>query len=531
MKSRYTNSIRAGLEKKDFIYTLEHVPELLSKKEEGMSELERESRLVAADTRVRGVNIGDRVKSMESTSTVHCGHIAAKASGKMPLLHLAGKDREPEEARAVFKEAADLGLTNFLIISGDRVIEPTRPGRTRYLDSVIGIIEAKKIVSNAFVAAAVTPFKYKEEELLNQYLKMVKKINAGADYLITNCGWDMDKFQELIWYRDARGFDVPIVANLLMPMPQWAKGIHAKRLPGVFMSDDLYTKIREEISQKRASEAGFQRLVLQIVGVKLMGYAGVQLSGVETYEMLCKVMDAAEELEKDLTTLNDWSAAWIEFNRLRSGKSVEFAPQDPLYLFPQGRPERNSLNGPPMVGGARPSLQQMRKYRFMHAVHEHAFKNDSWGANILAPIVRGLDKTTLSRAVLVKAEHAVKKSLLGCEVCGFCRIQYLSYTCPETCPKGLSNGPCAGTDENTCEFKDRECIHNHKYRIAKEVNKLGELERVFIPAVEGTRNTSSWVNEFNNTIPVVRTLEERKNAGELDMLDVVEVQEPQEVGN
>lgn len=529
MKSRYINSIRAGLEEKDFIYTLEHVPELLSKKEEGFSDLERESRLVATDARVRGVNIGDRVKSMNSTSTVDCGHIAAEASGKMPLLHLAGKDREPAEARAVFKEAADLGLTNFLIISGDRVTEPTRPGRTRYHDSVIGIVEAKKMVPNAFVAAGVTPFKYKEEELLNQYLKMVKKINAGADYLITNCGWDMDKFQELIWYRDARGFDVPIVANLLMPMPQWAKGIHAKRLPGVFMSDDLYAKIGEEISQKRASEAGFQRLVLQIVGVKLMGYAGVQLSGVETYEMLCRVMDAAAELEKDLATVEDWKAAWTEFHRLSSGKIVEFAPPYSLYLFPEGQPQRNSLSGPPVLNGARPSQQEMRKYHLMHAMHEHAFKDSSWGAKVLAPIVRGLDKTPLSRAMLIKVEHAVKKPLLGCEVCGFCRIQYLSYTCPETCPKGLANGACAGTDENTCEFKDRECIHNHKYRVAKEVNRLEELERVFIPAVEGTRNTSSWVNEFDKTTPRVRTLEERKNAGELDMLDVVEVQEVKEV--
>ncbi|MBO6812715.1 MULTISPECIES: methylenetetrahydrofolate reductase C-terminal domain-containing protein [Marinobacter] len=523
MQSNYRNLIKDGLARKEFIYTLEHVPELLANIDQGLSILESEAELVATDDRVRGVNIGDRVKSMHSVSTVECGSVAAKASGKMPLLHLAGKNREVGEARAVFKEASELGLKNYLIISGDRVTEETHEGRTRYLDSVIGIVEAKKIVPDSFIAAGVTPFKYKEEELLNQYLKMAKKINAGVDYFITNCGWDMDKFQELIWYRDARGFDTPIVANLLMPMPQWAKGIHAKRLPGVFMSDDLYAKIQEEISKDDAKRSGFQRLVLQIVGVKLMGYAGVQLSGVDTYSELREVMEAAEDLEKELTSMDLWREAWDRFNTLGNGEVVEFAPEHALYLFPDGEPRKNSLSGPPVLPGNRPNSAQMRKYHFMHYVHEHMFKSGSFGAAILAPVFRFMDKTTVGRSILLKAEHSFKEPMLGCESCGFCRIQYLSYACPETCPKGLANGPCAGTDENTCEFKDRECIHNLKYRIAKEVNKLGDLEKIYIPAVEGTRNTPSWANEFKEDAPVAQVLGRRNDCDGVKLIDVVEV--------
>src|SRR3546814_4383655 len=147
-----------------------------------------------------GVNIGDRVKSLACFSTVECGKIAAEASGLVPLLHLAGKDREPDEAVAVIRSALDAGLCNLLLVSGDRVMEPVRPGRTRYHESVVAIHDAKDTGQDCVVAAAMSPFKYREEELANQYLKMVKKIGAGADYLITNCSWDMRKFEALIWY-------------------------------------------------------------------------------------------------------------------------------------------------------------------------------------------------------------------------------------------------------------------------------------------------------------------------------------------
>jgi len=102
---------------------------------------------------------------------------------------------------------------------------------------------------------------------------------------------------------------------------------------------------------------------------------------------------------------------------------------------------------------------------------------------------------------------------LGCETCGFCRIPYVEYICPETCPKGLANGPCSGTDDNVCEFKDRECIHNRKYRIAKSTNRLSDLETIVIPAVTGTRMTSSWVNKYQHLTPAVLRISKAKQAG------------------
>jgi methylenetetrahydrofolate reductase (NADPH) len=499
----FRNQIRESLAGGRFLYTLEYVPDLTADGRRGVDAMRCQAEAIASDARIAGINIGDRVKAIASFDTVDCGRIAADASGKVPLLHLAGKDRTPEQARAVIARALDQGLENLLLLTGDGVQEP-RHERVRYHESVIAIADAKGMAPGCLVAGAISPFKYREEELANQFLKMVKKIHTGVDYLITNCGWDMRKLSELAWYRNARGFHTPLVANLLLPTMGWARGIHSRRLPGVFMSDDLFQKINEEhaLGKAQAREIAWHRLALQIVGAQLMGYAGVHLSGVDTHEDLCAAIDMAESVGRKLSSLSDWQQTWDEAHRLADGRLVDFSPPGGLYLFEQ-EPAFGSLDSLPDFGKAEPSSDEQRKFSRLQTLHHLAFEPGQLGSAVLSDAVRAMNTTRLGSRWLLDLERASKHSVLGCETCGFCRIEHLMYVCPETCPKGLANGPCAGTDENTCEFKDRECIHNRKYRLAKNEGRLKALEHTFVPAVEGTRGTSSWVNHFEGRSPPV----------------------------
>jgi len=516
---QFVNDIRKGLENGEFLYTLEYVPDLISEGSQALDKLALNSEKVGKNSRIRGLNIGDRVKSSQCFSTVECGRISAVASGKIPLLHLAGKDRLPHEAREIFRNAVELGLTNMLLISGDRINEPTRPGRVRYHESVVSIHDVKTTYPDVTVAAAVSPFKYREEELANQYLKMAKKINLGADYLITNCGWDMKKFQELIWYRDGRGFDIPVVANLLLPTLAWARGIHSGRLPGVQLSDDLFQKITEEYDESKtaAREKSIYRLATMVVGVKLMGYSGVQLSGVDNYESLTEIIALADEIEGSIKSFEHWEECWERTNYLKSGKTSNTSPfPEGVYLFrDRSMPEYGSIAEFPDLNVAHATEEEFRTFHLMDEIHRHVFKTGSIGAGIMKSTTKVFSKTKFTENLLFKIEHITKGKTLGCESCGFCRIDHLMFICPETCPKGLANGPCSGTDNNICEFRDRECIHNKKYRIAKDLNQLDQFETVFIPAVEGTRGTSSWINQFSEDLPKVIRLA-GKNTKTLD---------------
>ena len=50
------------------------------------------------------------------------------------------------------------------------------------------------------VGCAVSPFKYTEAESWIQYKKLGKKIDAGSSFVITQLGYDVDKYEELLRY-------------------------------------------------------------------------------------------------------------------------------------------------------------------------------------------------------------------------------------------------------------------------------------------------------------------------------------------
>jgi methylenetetrahydrofolate reductase (NADPH) len=101
----------------------------------------------------------------------------------------------------------------------------------------------------------------------------------------------------------------------------------------------------------------------------------------------------------------------------------------------------------------------------------------------------------------VRFERRIKEPLFGCRMCGFCRLPETFYVCPETCPKGLANGPCGGSTNNRCEAGHQECVHSVRYRLAKALGHLERLERELIPPVPEPRGGSSWVRHFAGAGP------------------------------
>jgi methylenetetrahydrofolate reductase (NADPH) len=244
-----------------------------------------------------------------------------------------------------------------------------------------------------------------------------------------------------------------------------------------------------------------------MVGVKRLGYAGVHLTGVSSYEEHSALLDLATALDRELQAPDAWSLAWQRAHTLRDGRVATLAPPDGVYLFPHGAPPPGSLTAPPDPGRARAAAAELRTYRGLAALDRALFRPGSAGAAILGPLMRTVDRTPPGRRALLALERAVKTPLLGCRMCGSCRLPYTFFVCPETCPKGLANGACAGSDDNRCEFGDRECTHNRAYRIAKATGRLSDLETLLIPAVTGTGGTCSWVNHYRGAMPLPAKLQ------------------------
>lgn len=153
---------------------------------------------------------------------------------------------------------------------------------------------------------------------------------------------------------------------------------------------------------------------------------------------------------------------------------------------------------PKLAYYSRPATSsQIIKYQHLHLMHDALFESKL--AKGVGRFIFNFNVWDRSRAnqALLKTEHLSKHAVVGCESCGQCRLGETLYICPETCPKGLANGPCGGTSLDRCEFGDRECIHSVKARLAKAVGQTKILKEKLIPTVSITvRGTSSWKNWY-----------------------------------
>jgi hypothetical protein len=100
-------------------------------------------------------------------------------------------------------------------------------------------------------------------------------------------------------------------------------------------------------------------------------------------------------------------------------------------------------------------------------------------------------------------EHAVKKPIWDCRMCGQCVLHSTGMTCPMTCPKTLRNGPCGGVREDGhCEvIPEMECVWAKGFRRSKSLPLLPKVWREEFnhtrPPVDNTlKGTSSWINLF-----------------------------------
>ncbi|MDW7564288.1 methylenetetrahydrofolate reductase, partial [Klebsiella pneumoniae] len=102
--------------------------------------------------------------------------------------HFSGKARDIQDFERFLEQAKSANIQNLLLLTGDKLKEHHngRDGqpRSRYLESVNAVMAAKQ--HGGFrIGVAFNPFKYVEAERDAQYLKLHKKIKAGADFIIT----------------------------------------------------------------------------------------------------------------------------------------------------------------------------------------------------------------------------------------------------------------------------------------------------------------------------------------------------------
>lgn len=462
------NPLREALTGGRFCYVVELVA----------SRLTREARLleVASElAKVPGVVAG----SITSYAGGAMGHdpirvgTAARARGLVPNIHLTCVNRDRREAQLALEDLNALGIHNVFALTGDYPKEsaPDGPRPDFDLDSVqlVTLIHQMRERGMPFwIGVAVSPFKYIEADCVYQYLKLEKKFAAGADYAVTQLGYDAKKFRELKFYLSEHGIQKPILGNVYVLHGKAAERMAKGEPPGCWVSPELLEQIRSETQvQDKGAAARLERAARMVTILRGLGYAGAYLGGDHRARNVAWIIRRSEVLV----------SRWKEFS-----EELNFAPKGGFYLY----------ESPEAAAKKRPLVA--RVLDLLSAV----FPANQKGRlrNMLAAIFRWMDKKPVIARGVERFEFAIKAPLFGCEACGNCVLSYMEYICPQTCPKNLRNGPCGGTLAGRCEVVDKPCIWVEVYERAKGTKRTAELMTYVPPRNRALTGTSSWINYF-----------------------------------
>ncbi|MGE7959142.1 methylenetetrahydrofolate reductase C-terminal domain-containing protein [Pseudomonas sp. NPDC089530] len=466
---------------KTFVCIMEFVPKPSAQRFSAVAALMARSQLCGWPLTLA---IADRVGSPLDMSPLDAFHSLERPVPA--LLHFSGKDRERRDLLAQLPRMDAAGVDQLLLLSGDR-LPGHRPGErpVRYLESVAALQIVRQARPHWWLAAALNPFKYREEEGGAQYFKAEKKLAAGADCFMLQLGFDAQKHLEAMAWMKRQPNPKPLIACILALTQGRARML--EHVAGVVVTPSMRALVDAEaaVSKNYARERSVNRLALQVIGLRLMGYAGINLSGIHDLEQLLALEQAISTWQPQLQSLEQWAPAWEASWRMPGLPAVTFNPPDANWRLGE-----SSVSASP---------QEQARYRLLHGFHSLLFSRTTWASRAFGWAVRRPVWSTATGARwLHRLERGLKRPVLGCDTCGNCRLEDTLYICPETCPKGLANGPCGGTSLNRCEFGDRECIHGIKYRTAKTVGQTAVLTERLIPCVEaGSRHRSSWPRWFD----------------------------------
>ncbi len=453
----------------------------------------------------------------------------ARLCGRQPIVNLSCKS---DDRNALIRRTLALyhqGLHHVFAVTGDY----TTGGRPVFdldavtlamaLDTLRRGVEFPGLLPRAGgaleklrIGSAVSPFKYAEADTWGQYLKVWKKRRAGADYLITQLGYDVAKFQELkLWMTRAGLTDMPVFPMVYFLTPQFLRVLNRVHVAGAVIPDDLKQKLTgklgaradltalrkmnfSELAQQQRTQAVRRAALLSHILLDGLEFRGIDLAGITQ-------LDDARAVRDELASLSgrSWRESWEEYRDADGTRPMQLAPtDDAFYLFEHEQDGLLRSDGS-LVRGDRSAYQPVNPK--MKRLHARYFEQGRGLNGLLRWMVSGTPDGGRQRWTTL-FEQVTKSSTLGCEMCGDCRIPDLAYMCPEPtqgCAKRLLNGPCAGADlQGGCEvIPERRCYWGQVLEASLAGDGVESLLALQPPKDPSLAHTSSWRNEMEGLCP------------------------------
>ncbi len=486
MENRFHNSLTNPDE---FTITFELVPGQGSSGKQVDRILEF-ARLASKDGRIKALSITDNAGGHPAMAPVAIGS-EVQALGIEPLIHFSLKDKNRNQVESHLFLYHRLRFHALLIMGGD-FPRPRYYGQAKPvfdLDSMQTLQLMRDMESGEYSCHAgrrttdfapisffrgcvVSPFKTTEPEQVWQYGKLLRKIRAGADFIVTQLGFDIRKFEELILFLRENNISQPVLANVFIPSLGLARLMARGGVPGVLLPPALVQRMEEEANDPKARLVRAAKMLCVLKG---LGYHGIHIGGNGLhFDDVRYILDQAEAMQDK----------WQSFR-----EEVHFPVPFTWYLYDEKkRPVRLSP-------GRRPGSLALHQ-----AMHHYLFSSQTISGRTFARICRRLGRCHRGYTILRAVEWVIKTVVFDCRMCGDCTLAESTFLCPQSgCPKKLVNGPCGGSRDTFCEVQpEKRCFWVRVYdRLPPKTTPASLGTGSILPPKDWRLDqSSSWYNYF-----------------------------------
>jgi len=264
------NKFKTKLKNNDFVKIIELIPPKDSNITPAINDLK------AVQDKFDIVSVVDNPRGIVHLSSLACSCLIRK-EGFEAIMHISCTNKNRIEIQSQVLGAEALGIKNLLFVTGDHVLSgDNRKARPVYdIDSILAIKIAKKLNNNSgnnlFMGASVN---HLSGEL--QFKSLEKKAEAGAQFIMTQPVYDIEKFKNFI---EKIKIDIKLyfIAGV-MPLKsvKHAEFINNK-IPGIMVPEKLIVRLK---NSKNAHLEGINianetileiEKIKEISGINVMG--------------------------------------------------------------------------------------------------------------------------------------------------------------------------------------------------------------------------------------------------------------------
>ena len=256
---------------------------------------------------VDAVNVTDNQTAIVRMSSIAaCAHLLQM--GLEPVMQMVVRDRNRIALQSDIMGAYSLGIRNILCLSGDHQSFGSQPDALNVFDiDSMNLIRTVQIMRDEgkdmsgfdlndppemFIGAAANPF---ADPFEYRVIRLAKKIDAGADFIQTQCIYNMDRFKE--WMKMAREEGLTQKVHILGGVTPLKSAGMAKfmnnKVAGMDVPEAVINRMAG-VPKEKAVEEGLKICLETIAELRdIEGVHGVHIMAIEWEDIVGEIVESA----------------------------------------------------------------------------------------------------------------------------------------------------------------------------------------------------------------------------------------------